>query len=133
MCACCRVGGLLSGSFNNYARKVRDPQQPLARRYCALISCVRLLAELTGRKFGQTRSGYAARFGFGGLYPATQAQMLGALTAMERDRNLYLAALRAFERKRIRQKMRGQRHPRKADREILFAAVVLLNSETNEE
>ncbi len=87
-----------------------------------MISCIRLLSELTGRKFSQVRSCYAPPFKLDGPRPANEAHLLAALAAMERDRSVYLTALRAFERKRIRQKMRGQRHPCKTDRETLSAA-----------
>ena len=112
----------MPGSFNNYARKVRNVEKPFSVRYSALASCILRLGWLTGRTFQQVRLRYAPQFVTGNSPGINEVQLLAALAAIERDRNIYLEALRRFERLRIRQKQRGQRHPRKADKEALVAA-----------
>lgn len=114
-------------SFNYYARKVRDPLQPLSHRKSALSSCILRLGWLTGKRYLQVRACYASRYSLDQPDKLTEAQLVAALAAMERDRNSYLEHLRAFEKKRIREKMRGQRHPRKADTERLKASVEGVN------
>jgi hypothetical protein len=110
-------------SFNNFARKVRDPLLPLSHRKSALGSCILRLGWLTGRKYQQVRACYASQYSLDQPAEPTEAQLVAAMAAIERDRNAYLEQLRAFDIKRIRQKMRGQRHPRKADMEHLEAFV----------
>lgn len=119
----------MSGSFNNYARKARDAERPLSARVSALASCMLRMGWLTGRTFQQIRSRYAPPAEPGEPSRLNEAQVVTALAAIERDRNIYLEALRRFERLRIRQKQRGQRHPRKADKEVLVTvAKALLDS-----
>jgi len=55
------------------------------------------------------------------LDQANSDNLLKAIAGLERERNLYLVKLRRFERKRIRQKMRGIRQPRALDTLALVA------------
>ncbi len=68
------------------------------------------------------RSHYAAALVPNTKDSLTEAQFAAAIAAMERDRNRYLEAVRAYDRKCLRQKMRGHRQPRKAERESLRLA-----------
>ncbi len=105
-------------SFNNYARQARNPNAPLPMRFSALRSCIIRLIGPDGPANGGYHAASArfdARFGFNGANPPTERQILSALDAMEVSRNRYLEKLRAFERKRIREKARGKRRPSRAD------------------
>ncbi len=106
----------MPGSFNNNARKAHNRGLPLSVRYSALSSCMLRMGWLTGRTFLLIRSRYAPQLDTGSSIRLNEAQLL---VAIERDRNIYLEALRRFERLRIRQKQRGLRHPLKRDKEVL--------------
>lgn len=92
----------MPGSFNNYARKVHNRELPLSVRYSALVSCMSQLCWLTGQSFQQIRSRYAPQLDPGGSGRLNEAQIVAAIAALERDRNIYVEALRRFERLRIR-------------------------------
>jgi hypothetical protein len=106
-------------SFNHYARKVRDPALKIAARRTALSSCIGSLRWLTGQHFNSPRK----RFGFEAQREIDGPQLVEVLNQVERYRNRVLEILRAYERKRIRQKAQGIRHPRKAEREKLYASI----------
>jgi hypothetical protein len=59
--------------------------------------------------------------------PPDEQQILAALAAMEVDRNEILDALRTFDRKRIRQKFRGNRQLSKAEKKRLSDIRCLTN------
>jgi hypothetical protein len=49
-----------------------------------------------------------------------EERLLAALAAIEIDRNRFLERLRSFERKRLREKLRGRRSPRPAEVAALY-------------
>ena len=107
-------------SFNNFARKVRRRDLPLSHRRSALASSILRLCWLTGQPFGETKQrynqGFHVNLGLGPLKIPTEEALLKAIAAVEVERNQFLEQLRAFERRRIRDKMRGKRQPSKSDR-----------------
>jgi hypothetical protein len=105
-------------SFNHYARKVLNPNLPMGVRYSALHSCLLRLVWKTGEPFAQARNRLDAEFGFRRRDP-TEYQLLGTLAAIQRERNLILEDLRAYERGRIREKMRGRRYIREEEQRAL--------------
>lgn len=107
-------------SFNEYARKVRDPRRLPSIRRGALGSCIRHLTSLTRRSYRATCSRIAARFNLDSLNQLNEQQWLDAVAAIEVERNRFLERLRAFERKRVREKLRGRRFPRPADITSLY-------------
>jgi UDP-2,3-diacylglucosamine pyrophosphatase LpxH len=52
--------------------------------------------------------------------PMSESQLLDKLTAIEVFRNRFLKRQQNFERKRLREKMRGRRQPRKKDVQALY-------------
>jgi hypothetical protein len=96
-------------SLNCYARKVRDRRLDLRIRRCALNSCILRLAWLTRQRYLLTRDRFAARFSLDPPEELTEDQLLDALTAIEVERNRVLEKVRAFDRKRLRAKLRGRR------------------------
>jgi hypothetical protein len=108
-------------SFNNYARKVRNPRLDLPVRRSALASCILRLAWLTKRSYLATRAPFAARYNLDRPRQPDEEELLEALVAIERERNRFLERVRAFERRRIREKLRGRRHPRPADIAAIYA------------
>lgn len=107
-------------SFNYYARKVRDPRLDMQIRRSALGSCILRLGWLTRQSFLATRRRYAAQFNPRAI-PPREEDLLDALAALEKARNRFLERLRAFERRRIREKLRGRRRPRSSDIDALYA------------
>lgn len=95
-------------SFNHFARKVMNPDLPIGVRYSALHSCILRLVWMTGESFAGSRDRLNSQFGFRRRNP-TESQLLATLAAVERERNLILQQLRAYERRRIREKMLGRR------------------------
>lgn len=107
-------------SFNIYSRKVRNIHLPIAHRRSALASCILRLGWLKRQKYQVVRARFANTYKLDSPNTPTEADLLAALAAIERERNTFLEKIRAFERKRIREKHRGQRHPRKKDVELLY-------------
>lgn len=105
-------------SFNHYARKVMSPGLPVGVRYSALHSCILRLVWMTGEPFAEARARFHARSGFRRQDP-TDHQLLAALALIERERNLALQQLRAYERRRIREKARGKRAIPESERKAL--------------
>src|SRR4051794_30698496 len=106
-------------SFNHYARKVMNPNLPIGVRYSALHSCILRLVWKTGEPFSAVRDRLDAQFGFRRRNP-TDHQLLSTLAAIERARNLALQQLRAYERRRIREKMLGRRSITLAEQKALL-------------
>ena len=110
-------------SFNYYARRARNRRLDLRRRRCALNSCLLRLAWLTRERYSITRAHFAERFSLDTPPQFSEDQLLDALAAVEVERNRVLERLRAFDRKRLRAKLRGQRQMSAAEsaalREIL--------------
>lgn len=107
-------------SFLSSARKVRDPDLPLWKRYSALRGCVVSFSFLTKRSY----TGTLERLGltWSVLRPAdppTDEFLRRTLDLLERERTLYLAGLRSFELRRVRAKMRGRRQLSRAERAAL--------------
>ena len=107
-------------SFNWYARKVRNATLGPGVRRSAFYSCLLRLSWMTHERFHETIARYDAQFHFHARR-TTEAPLLAALTAMERERNGILEKLRAFERKRMRAKMRGNRRLSAAEAQALRA------------
>jgi hypothetical protein len=105
-------------SFNHYARKVMNPDLPMGVRYSALHSCILRLVWKSGEPFSQARDRPDLQFGFRRRNP-TDAQLLSTLVAIERERNLVLQQIRAYERRRIREKMLGRRGIPEAEQKAL--------------
>jgi hypothetical protein len=113
-------GGYGRMSFNYYARKVRNPRLPLKVRCSSLASCLLRLAWLTQRPYLATRSRFAAHLPADGAIRLNEERLLAAMAMVEVDRNRFLERLRSFERKRIREKLRGRRSPRPTDVAVLY-------------
>ena len=101
-------------SFNWSARRVRSLNLPVWNRLAALRSCIRLFAALTETRYTVMLENLDQQFAFNRyrgteLPPPTDQQLLVVLATIERERNRHLEKRRAFERKRIRSKMRGDR------------------------
>src|SRR5437016_1933045 len=105
-------------SFNHFARKVMNPSLPIGVRYSALHSCILRLAWKTGEPFSEARDRFDSQFGFRRKNP-TDYQLLSTLAAIERERNLVLQQLRAYERRRIREKLLGRRSISEAEQKAL--------------
>jgi hypothetical protein len=107
-------------SFNWHARKVRDPRRSIAIQRSALGSCILSLRWLTGKRIPASLGRFAPLVGKGPNHPVTEQQLKDAVAVLERQRNHFLECLRAFERKRLRDKFRGKRVPSKADWQLLW-------------
>ena len=104
-------------SFNHYARKVHDPTRPLGQRRSALGSCLLRLGWLTGQKYSAMCRHFQINFS---AEVMTDQILRQKILEIELARNQFLHQLQAYERKRIREKMRGQRHPRQRDIKALY-------------
>ena len=98
-------------SFNNSARRVRNPELSLKERDSALRSCLALMVGIVGERHSGLRAAYMPWI----PEAPTNQQLMNAMSSLEIARNRHLEKLRAFERKRIREKMRGRRQPRRKD------------------
>jgi hypothetical protein len=110
-------------SFNWFARKVRNRHKPQAQRFGALRSCLIRLNSLTQEGYHAIMQRYDAQFNF--CYPQlpSNEQLAAALAQAERERNMILEHLRRFERRRIRQKMKGKRQLSRHERDCLGAVI----------
>lgn len=107
-------------SFLSSARKVRDPDLPLWKRYSALRGCVVSFSFLTKQSYNGTLERLGLTWSV--LRPAdppTDEFLRRTLDRLERERTLYLAGLRSFELRRVRAKMRGRRQLSRAERAAL--------------
>jgi hypothetical protein len=107
-------------SFLSSARKVRDPNLPLWKRYSALRGCVASFSFLTKQSYNSLLERLGLTWSV--LRPApppTDAFLRRTLDRLERERTLYLAGLRSFELRRVRAKMRGRRQLSRAERDAL--------------
>lgn len=107
-------------SFQTYARKVRKIDLPFKSRRSAFRSCIERYHWLIKRKFNSTYSRYSNHFGFDADVPDAGVRLSQAMDALEKERNLFLEQLRLFDKKRIREKMRGRRSPSKSAVEALY-------------
>jgi len=101
-------------SFNWYARKVLNPVLRLSVRGSALRSCILRLCRLTGERYTHALTRYSDTRGID-FSSATEQELVTALARIQSERNQFLEQVRAFERKRVREKLRGKRRPSKAD------------------
>jgi hypothetical protein len=96
-------------SFNNHARKVRDPALPYPLRVRALRSCVQLYKPL----------GFEATLSFlesqAGRFQRDEAALLRALDAIEASRAALQAELAAYATRRQEAKRQGRRSPHPED------------------
>jgi hypothetical protein len=104
-------------SFNYHARKVRNSALPLTHRRSALSSCVQNLRWLVDQRYSSLCSYFELNF----QKPMGESQLLDKLTAIEVFRNRFLKRQQNFEHKRLREKMKGRRQPRKKDVQTLYA------------
>jgi hypothetical protein len=102
-------------SFNTYAKRVLNPQLPMPARRSALRSCIQRFTRLSNESYKEITARYEARFHCTGRH-STDDQLIKALFALITERNLVLENLRAFERKRIREKLSGRRTLAKTNR-----------------
>ncbi|WP_225730016.1 MULTISPECIES: hypothetical protein [unclassified Nocardia] len=96
-------------SFNNFARKVRDPTLPYPHRVSALRSCVQLYRPIGFRgtlNFLAERAGPLSR---------DEAALLRALDLLEAARAAWHAELREYAIQRRHAKQHGERSPRRTD------------------
>ena len=107
-------------SFNTFARKVRNPKLTINHRRSALMSCILRLAWLRRERYLIVQSRYAKKYNLGSPNIPTEANLLDAIATIEVDRNIFLEKIRSFERKRIREKFRGRRQPKKIDIQVLY-------------
>ncbi|HEX2093759.1 MAG TPA: hypothetical protein VHG28_15260 [Longimicrobiaceae bacterium] len=104
-------------SFSYHARKVRDRTRPPWQRLSNLRSCVSSFCWLTGHPYRATLERLELVWlPWQPRDPPSDEFLQGTLEALERERNRYLEGLRAFERRRIRAKHRGDRQLSKAER-----------------
>jgi hypothetical protein len=105
--------------FPRSARQARDPDTSVWLRMSALKGCVASFCGLTGLSFRATLE----RLGLTWTPviprdPPADAWLRRTLDALERERNIYLDALRALEHKRVRAKLRGARQLSRVDRAV---------------
>lgn len=75
---------------------------------------------LIKRKFNSTYLRYSNHFGFDTDISDADTRLSQAMDALEKERNLFLEKLRLFDKRRIREKIRGQRSPSKSAVEALY-------------
>jgi hypothetical protein len=145
-------------SFNYHARQVVDPTLPMSIRYLALGSCIRRLTTMTHLSrdhrnyqglrcfpahvkrpvwhdhYEHTRTRFNKRFHFDDASAPQPEQLIGAIAAIQIERNKLLEAERVLYRRRVSLKMRGIRTPslndQKAFYEYWITAVLLLEAES---
>jgi hypothetical protein len=103
-------------SFNYHARRARNSALPINYRRSSLLSCVLRLGWLVK----QNRGTLCNYFELNVQKQMDESQLLDKLTAIEVFRNRFLKRQQNFERKRLREKMRGRRQPRKKDVQALY-------------
>ena len=104
------------GSFNNDARKVRNPRLPLPKRAVALRSCLSKCSwAVCGGPYSRVLKHFGTLVGADLQKSAQEHHLLAALDKLEITRNRILSLRFAYERKRIRQKMCGNRVPNTAE------------------
>lgn len=96
-------------SFNTFARKVRDPKHDVWMRWSNIHSCMRHV--LGGKTFHARREELFGAWKIGPGNPPTHEQLTSVLDAIVAERNLQLEKLRVYERRRVREKLRGRRVP----------------------
>lgn len=105
-------------SFNNDARRVRNPKLLMSARRYALRSCLQRFTRLSNESYKGVTARYEARFRCMGKH-STEEQLLNALSALVPERNSVLENLREFERRRTLEKARGRRTLSRAEQKDL--------------
>jgi hypothetical protein len=91
-------------------------------RRSAFYSCIARYCWLTRQPYHETRAAFNTQFGLDHSKPPAEQNLLDALATLEIARHRFLEQVRVFERKRIRQKLRGQRKPKAAEIQALYRA-----------
>lgn len=107
-------------SFNNFAQNVRDTRLSFATRRIRLNCCIGSFCWLTKQSYRKVHEYYSEKYGFDNPVEQNPAHLLAALDELIAVRNRFLEKLHAFERKRIREKMRGKRRPIQTELEKVF-------------
>ena len=107
-------------SFHTYAKNVRRENLSFKARRSAFRSCIVRYHRLIRRKLDVTYLRYSKHFGFDGDVPDAGDRLGQAIDALEKERNLFLEQLRLFDKKRVKEKMRGHRFPSKLAVEALY-------------
>ncbi len=107
-------------SFHTDARKVRKVDMPFTQRRAAFRSCIESYIWLINGKFNSTYTRFSNHFGLDTDVPNAADRLSQAMEALEKERNLFLEKLRLFDKKRIREKARGQRSPSESAVEALY-------------
>lgn len=104
-------------SFNYYARRVRDGGRSPWMRLSSIRACVSSYCWLTGAGYRRMLEHLQLDHSHAiPRDPPTDEFLRRTLDHVERERSAYLERLRAFERKRIRAKVRGNRQLSSAER-----------------
>jgi hypothetical protein len=120
------------GSFNNYAKKVRNRDLHIRLRTSGLYSCIQDFRCTVGnRPFTEIAAGVCAHVGVESLRPATDELLMAALSYLETVRMDVLEIIRAYDQERKHQKQRGRPVPSKAVTKALEDSIetVLLDAE----
>jgi hypothetical protein len=129
------------GNFNAHARQVRNNRVSIPERVGAFHSALASYCALTNQKFKATCARFAKFYWITKAPPPTSIglrvinnrrdfegpdaqswQLIGAIDALQRERNGFLHRLRRFEVRRIREKYRGRRKASKAELAALYSA-----------
>lgn len=122
----------MSGSFNNHARRVRNANLPLPIRAVALRSCISKCSWVVcGAPYSRSLKHLGIMVGADLQKSANEKQLLAVLNKIEITRNQILALESGFERRRIRQKMRGRRTPKLAEIVALQEATEAIRRKEN--
>ncbi|HEX6908954.1 MAG TPA: hypothetical protein VF142_01085 [Longimicrobium sp.] len=106
-------------SFDQHARKVRDPNRSPWRRLSSLRGCVSRFCRLTRLPYRDTLEGLGLAWSPVPRDPPTDDVLRRTLDGLERARNRYLSALRGWETRRVRAKLRGGRRLSRAEADAL--------------
>ncbi|MEV0403871.1 hypothetical protein [Actinoallomurus sp. NPDC050550] len=91
--------------FAAFARQVRDPSLPYARRESAYRECVALCHPIGWHETTSFLEEKAGSFG------GDDGPLLRALDLLEASRDVWMAELRGYEQQRRREKREGRRTP----------------------
>jgi hypothetical protein len=122
-------------SFHTYARQVRRIDLPFKVRRKAFRSCIGQYHGLIREKFQFTDARFCSHFGFNADISEAEAneRLTQAMASLEAERNLFLERLRLFEKRRIKEKMRGRRSPTKSALKALYQYNRLTSSDIKSE
>ena len=113
-------------SYKAYRNEVLDPTVPLHLRMCAFGSCIQIHKDLIRRGHRETLERFVRTFGL--QKPAdvvqpevSESALLAAMEALDRERSLFHARLKAFRLQRLRLKQQSRRPPSESEIEALYA------------